>query len=85
MREKLPFELEKSEPLSTFFLKELGAYEVLWSKKDMSFKKIVEMPHSPESILFDFVDETIAYEFAFAILLFYLASRICREKRYQSC
>lgn len=64
MRQKLPFEPEKLEPQAISPFKELGAYEALWNKKDMSFKKIAEMRSSPESALSDLVDEQIAYEFA---------------------
>ena len=64
MQKELPLKPKESEPLSISPFKELGAYEALWSKKGMSFKKIAEMRHGPESALSDFVDESEAYDFA---------------------
>ena len=67
MQKSLPFKSFESEELelqavSPFM--ELGAYEALWSKEGMSFKKIAEMRSGPESALSDLVDESVAYDFA---------------------
>ena len=64
MQNQLPLKPKESEPLSISPFKELGAYEALWSKKGMSFKKIAEMRRGPESALSDFVDESEAYDYA---------------------
>ena len=65
MLESLPFEPDDLDQKTVSPLKELGAYEALWDRKGMSFKKISEMRQGRwESSLSDFVDESIAYEFA---------------------
>ena len=64
MQNELPLKPKELEPLSISPFKELGAYEALWSKKGMSFKKIAEMRRGPESALSDFVDESEAYDYA---------------------
>ena len=65
MQIKLPFdepdELEL-RAISPFL--EMGAYEALWSREGMSFRKIAEMRSGPESSLSDFVDKSEAYDFA---------------------
>ena len=46
-------------------LRELGAYEALWDEKGMSFKKLAEKYRNcPDSVLSDFVSESIADSFA---------------------
>lgn len=43
----------------------MGAYEALWSNEGMSFRKIARMRGgSSEPALSDFVDESVACEFA---------------------
>ena len=62
MQNELPLKPKELEPLSISPFKELGAYEALWSKKGMPFKKIAEMRRGPESALSDFVNESEAYD-----------------------
>ena len=65
MQTKLPFgESNESELRAISPFLELGAYEALWSRKGMSFKKIAEMRSGPESSLSDFVDKSEAFDFA---------------------
>ena len=46
-------------------LRELGAYEALWNEKGMSFKKLAEKYRNcPDSVLSDFVSESVAESFA---------------------
>lgn len=65
MSDKLPFEPEDMDLPSVSPFREMGAYEALWSKEGMSFRRISQMRRgSSEPALSDFVDEPIAYEFA---------------------
>lgn len=65
MSDMLPFKREDLDLPSISPLREMGAYEALWSKEGMSFKKVSEVRGgSSEPALSDFVDEPIAYEFA---------------------
>ena len=65
MSDRLPFEHEDLNLPSVSPLREMGAYEALWSKEGMSFRKISRMRRgSSEPALSDFVDEPIACEFA---------------------
>lgn len=41
MSDKLPFEPEDLGPHYIFPFREMGAYEVLWTKEGVSFRKIV--------------------------------------------
>ena len=64
MQAKLPFESNELELQAISPFLELGAYEALWSREGMSFKKIAEMRSGPESSLSDFVDKSEACDFA---------------------
>ena len=65
MSDKLPFEPQDLGFPYISPLREMGAYEALWSNEGMSFRKISRMRRgSSEPSLSDFVDEPIAYEFA---------------------
>ena len=65
MSDKLPFKPEDMDLPSVSPFREMGAYEALWSKEGMSFRRISQMRRgSSEPALSDFVDELIAYEFA---------------------
>ena len=65
MSDRLPFEREDLDLPSVSSLREMGAYEALWSREGMSFRKISRMRRgSSEPVLSDFVDEPVACEFA---------------------
>ena len=65
MSNELPFKPEDMDLPSVSPFREMGAYEALWSKEGMSFRKIAQMRGgSSEPALSDFVDEPVAYEFA---------------------
>ena len=65
MQQELPFEFPSLEVKAISPFRELGAYEALWDRPKMSFKKISEMHKEvPGSLPSDFVDKGQALKYA---------------------
>ena len=65
MSSELPFGLENLEVKAISPYQELGAYEALWDRPRMSFRRMAELHQTqPEARPSHFVDEELAYKYA---------------------